>query len=64
MCKREAVITNTEIFQQGDIYVLGSDSSLKKYLDTKELAEGEPKLDENGNFHPEVLKKMKEHGLL
>lgn len=64
MCKREAVITNTEMFRQGDVYVLGSDSSLKKYLDTKELAEGEPKLDENGDFHPDVIRKMKEHGLL
>ncbi|MBN8877068.1 MAG: DUF4238 domain-containing protein [Sphingobacteriales bacterium] len=64
MCKREAVITNAEMFRQSDMYVLGSDSSLTKYLELKQLMEEPQEFDADGNLKPEVIAQLKAHGLI
>lgn len=64
MCKREAVISNTEQFQGADINILGSENSLNMYLKTKELAEKPRILNADGMPDAESLEELRNAGLL
>jgi hypothetical protein len=64
MCKREAVISNSEQFANADIYILGTTDTLNNYLETKALAEEPIPVGTNGEPDPEFLKKLKGAGLI
>lgn len=50
-CKTEKLISNTEQFQKADRFILGDDSSLNSYLQTKDLAERPLTEDELKKLH-------------
>ena len=64
-CKTEKLISNTEQFQKADRFILGDDSSLNSYLQTKDLAERpltEEELKKMTSFD-DYVNKGKEMGL-
>lgn len=64
-CKTEKLISNAEQFQKADRFILGDDSSLNSYLQTKDLAErplSEDELKKMTSFD-DYVKKGKDLGL-
>jgi hypothetical protein len=64
-CKTEKLISNAEQFQKADRFILGDDSSLNSYLQTKDLAErplSEEEIKKMTSFD-DYMKKGKDLGL-